>query len=106
MRGAIPPLPQYALMAWCSVKSTETTLPLPYIPANASVNAARNYKRIITQFIDPFLNIISTRCSLLGLSAALGLSSSLAAKAPRLIISTSNDKTSTFPVVTMFVIFT
>jgi len=29
MNGAIPPLPQYALMAWCSVKSTGTTLPLP-----------------------------------------------------------------------------
>jgi hypothetical protein len=29
MRGAIPPLPQYASMAWCSVKSTGTTLPLP-----------------------------------------------------------------------------
>jgi hypothetical protein len=30
MCGAIPPLPQYASMAWCSVKkSTETTLPLP-----------------------------------------------------------------------------
>jgi hypothetical protein len=30
MRGAIPPLPQYAFMAWCSIgKSTGTTLPLP-----------------------------------------------------------------------------
>jgi hypothetical protein len=29
MRGAIPPLPQYAFMAWCLVKSTGTTLPLP-----------------------------------------------------------------------------
>jgi hypothetical protein len=26
MCGAIPPLPQYAFMAWCSVKSTGTTL--------------------------------------------------------------------------------
>jgi hypothetical protein len=31
MRGAIPPLPQYAFMAWCSVKSTGTTLPLPLL---------------------------------------------------------------------------
>jgi hypothetical protein len=31
MRGAIPPLPQYAFMAWCSVKSIGTTLPLPWI---------------------------------------------------------------------------
>jgi hypothetical protein len=29
MYGAIPPLPQYAFMAWCSVKkNTGTTLPL------------------------------------------------------------------------------
>jgi hypothetical protein len=28
MRGAISPLPQYAFMAWCSVKS-RTTLALP-----------------------------------------------------------------------------
>jgi hypothetical protein len=30
MSGAIPPLPQYAFMAWCLVKSTGTTLPLLY----------------------------------------------------------------------------
>jgi hypothetical protein len=30
MSGAIPPLPQYALMAWCSVKSTGTALSLPF----------------------------------------------------------------------------
>jgi hypothetical protein len=29
MSGDILPLPQYTLMAWCSVKSTVTTLPLP-----------------------------------------------------------------------------
>jgi len=29
MSGAIPPLPHYVSMAWCSVKSTGTTLPLP-----------------------------------------------------------------------------
>jgi hypothetical protein len=29
MSGAIHPLPQYAFMAWCLVKSTGTTLPLP-----------------------------------------------------------------------------
>jgi hypothetical protein len=29
MSGAIPPLTQYAFIAWCSVKSTGTTLPLP-----------------------------------------------------------------------------
>jgi hypothetical protein len=31
MSGAIPPLPQYAFMAWCLVKSTGTSLPLPYL---------------------------------------------------------------------------
>jgi len=30
MRGAILPLPQYVFMAWCLVKSTGTTLPLPF----------------------------------------------------------------------------
>jgi hypothetical protein len=30
MGGAVPPLPQYAFMTWCSVRgSTGTTLPLP-----------------------------------------------------------------------------
>jgi hypothetical protein len=32
MSGAIPPLPQYAFMAWCSVtKNTGTSLPLPLV---------------------------------------------------------------------------
>jgi hypothetical protein len=31
MLGAIHPLPQYAFMAWCSVKSTGITLPLPFL---------------------------------------------------------------------------
>jgi hypothetical protein len=32
MRGAIPPLPQYAFMAWCSVKAQgQLSLPLPYL---------------------------------------------------------------------------
>jgi hypothetical protein len=33
MRGAIPPLPQYAFMVWCSVKKitgTTLALPIPY----------------------------------------------------------------------------
>jgi len=30
MREAIPPLPQYAFMAWCSVKSTGATLPFTF----------------------------------------------------------------------------
>jgi hypothetical protein len=36
MRGAVPPLPQYAFMAWCLVKKiTGTTLRLPAILAPA-----------------------------------------------------------------------
>jgi hypothetical protein len=31
MGGAVPPLPQYAFMEWCSVGSTGTTLPSPII---------------------------------------------------------------------------
>jgi len=27
MHGAVPPLPQYAFIAWCSIKSREATLP-------------------------------------------------------------------------------
>jgi hypothetical protein len=30
MSGAIPPLPQYAFMAWCLVKSTGATLPFTF----------------------------------------------------------------------------
>jgi len=30
MRGVIPPHPQYAIMAWCSVKNTGTTLPFTF----------------------------------------------------------------------------
>jgi hypothetical protein len=41
MSGAIPPFPQYASMAWCSVKSTGLTLPLKhpvaYVPDTRSV---------------------------------------------------------------------
>jgi len=37
MSGAIPPLPQYASMAWCSVKSKGTTLSLPYYSLGAII---------------------------------------------------------------------
>jgi hypothetical protein len=41
MSAAIPPLPQYAFMAWCLVeKSTGTTLPLPL---NVKVVTLLNY---------------------------------------------------------------
>jgi hypothetical protein len=31
MSGGVPPLPKYAFMAWCSVKSTGTTSHIPNI---------------------------------------------------------------------------
>jgi hypothetical protein len=34
MSGAIHPLPQYAFMAWCLVKSTGTTLPFTFYHKN------------------------------------------------------------------------
>jgi hypothetical protein len=34
LHGAIPPLPQYAFMEWCSVKSTGTTLPFTFLLNN------------------------------------------------------------------------
>jgi len=42
MRGAIPPLPQYAFMAWCSVKARGQLylLPLPVpLPLPSYVNS-------------------------------------------------------------------
>jgi len=44
MRGDIPPLPQYAFMAWCSVKrkGTGTALPLPYSSLMTITNPAPN----------------------------------------------------------------
>jgi hypothetical protein len=37
MSGAIHPLPQYAFMAWCLVKSTGTTLPFTFMKALISL---------------------------------------------------------------------
>jgi hypothetical protein len=41
IRGAIPPLPQSAFMAWCSVESTGTNLPLfsPGVPSLCPVQS-------------------------------------------------------------------
>jgi hypothetical protein len=41
MSGAIPPLPQYAFMAWCLVKHRNSftfTLPLPYLLSEGKKN--------------------------------------------------------------------
>jgi hypothetical protein len=44
MSGDMPPLPQYTLMAWCSVKKKQrdsfTFLPLPSLGKNASDTCA------------------------------------------------------------------
>jgi hypothetical protein len=50
MRGAIPPLPQYSFMAWCSVKHRDT-LPYLTLPYGARcfillVPGEENYKEI------------------------------------------------------------
>jgi hypothetical protein len=38
MGGAVPPLPKYTFMAWCSVRgSTGTTLPSPPVDQHKSV---------------------------------------------------------------------
>jgi hypothetical protein len=40
MNGAIPPLPQYAFMAWCSVKAQGQlylTLPLTYLQLTVNI---------------------------------------------------------------------
>jgi hypothetical protein len=41
MRGAIPPLPQYDFMAWCSVKSTGTILPFTAEETSAHTQCLR-----------------------------------------------------------------
>jgi hypothetical protein len=53
MGGAIPPFPQYAFMAWCSVRgSTGTTLPLPLlITKSEQVIPSALAQRIIVEFL-------------------------------------------------------
>jgi len=50
MRGAIPPLPQHTLMAWCSVKKW-TTLPLPFTLPGSFDKRRTKYQRLcVTTF--------------------------------------------------------
>jgi hypothetical protein len=45
MGGALPPLPQYAFMAWCSVReSTGTTLPLALLDILQKTSDREYYK--------------------------------------------------------------
>jgi len=46
MRGDVPSLPQYAFMAWCSVKDRDnfTFLPLPFILTSTFNNGMRACK--------------------------------------------------------------
>jgi hypothetical protein len=48
MRGAIPPLPQYASMAWWSVKSTGTTLPFYLLPFTTMKYRMNIFRKTVT----------------------------------------------------------
>jgi hypothetical protein len=45
MSGAIPPLPQYAFMAWCLVKAQRQLYLLPLEPQNAQYYVQNQFKR-------------------------------------------------------------
>jgi hypothetical protein len=44
MRGDIPPLPQYAFMAWCSLKAQGQILPFTFYVAYQNFKSKRNVK--------------------------------------------------------------
>jgi hypothetical protein len=60
MRVAIPPLPQYAFMAWCSVKkeSIGTTLPLPLLFYLTLWSRVLHEKLTVTQLFKKFLGLL------------------------------------------------
>jgi hypothetical protein len=61
IRGSIPALPQYAFMAWCSVKkSTETTLPYPIWKPVSLLNTVRNFILFASCFIYSRFTLIRT----------------------------------------------
>jgi hypothetical protein len=49
MSGVIPPLPQYAFMAWCLVKSTGTTLPFTFYLTVFWIFKVSGYDRTIVR---------------------------------------------------------
>jgi hypothetical protein len=77
MRGAIPPLPQYASMAWGSVKSTGTTLTVPLKLKNighfsyVSISTNQAFKKIYSLF--RITNIFQSRDSSVGIALGYGL---------------------------------
>jgi hypothetical protein len=54
MREAIPPLLQFAFMAWCSVKSIGTTLPftLPFIANKIIIDESLPHTSQILNLLD------------------------------------------------------
>jgi hypothetical protein len=63
MGGAVPPLPQYAFMAWCSVRgSTGTTLPftlpLPFYNLSVALKCIVKKNRLITNKIMFFGKVV------------------------------------------------
>jgi hypothetical protein len=80
MRGAIPPLPRYASMAWCLVKHRDkfTFLPLPIlqtfvilqlcsVTANQRVRAARTNRIFKSIFLSElYINVASFLSLLVG----------------------------------------
>jgi hypothetical protein len=59
MSGAIHPLPQYPFMAWCSVKSTGTALPLPLSQYNKLTGKKRLKSQVII-FIHHTCHVLAT----------------------------------------------
>jgi hypothetical protein len=45
MRGAIPPLPQYAFMAWCSIKKHRDNL--NFLPFNPKIRSMQQIIEIL-----------------------------------------------------------
>jgi hypothetical protein len=64
MGGAVPPFPQYAFMAWCSVRgSTGTTLPFTFYYVKS--NYYKKEKRCIPlSGTTEYMNIIIMNCYL------------------------------------------
>jgi hypothetical protein len=65
MRGAIPPLPQYAFMAWCSVKKhRDNFLPLPFTIVKIQLTPLTRVlleKLVVTQLVNKFSTFYGTR---------------------------------------------
>jgi hypothetical protein len=58
MSGAIPPLPQYALMAWCSVKAQGQLHLYLYETERHPVLSGKHYRKSMMYLILANLNIV------------------------------------------------